>query len=70
MARENAKGCFMPQEHKNSKFFAGMVSLCGRLVTPTKETTVPGDNCSSQPFQDRFKWDKKQDWSSQLVKLN
>ena len=32
-------------------------------------TTALGDNCTSQPFQVRFKWDKNQSWDSQLVKL-
>ena len=38
--------------------------------TAAQGTTAPGDNYTSQQFQVRFQWDKKQNWSSQLVQLN
>ena len=38
-------------------------------VTPAQGTTVPGDNCTSQPFQVGFQWDKKRSWSIQFVEL-
>ena len=51
----------------------GVLLKSDRVVIPQKLTSVTHaliDNCISQPFQIRFKWDKKQTWSSRIVKLN
>ena len=41
------------------------LDLIGGTIAPW--TTALGDNCTSKPFQVRFKSDKKQNWSSKLI---
>ena len=38
--------------------------------TTAQGTTAPGDNCTSQQFQVRFKWDKKQNCFISVSKMS